>query len=47
MYKEKKEEIEFVSNKERNEFIKKINKALDDEEPLSEEEFNKIKKLFD
>lgn len=39
MFKEKNEEIEFVTNQNRNKFIKEVSEALEQNKPLSKKRF--------
>lgn len=47
MFKEKKEELEFISNKRRNEIVKRAIEALERNKPLSEKNFLEVEELFE
>ena len=47
MFREEKEEINFVSNTRRKKFIEGVNKALNEDNSLSKKQFNEVKKLFE
>jgi len=47
MYKRKKEELEFISSKRRNEFAKRAVEALERNKPLSAKDFLEVKELFE
>lgn len=46
MFQEKTEEIEFVSSKEREDFIKKVDEALENHK-LTSEDYMELKELFE
>jgi len=47
MYKRKKEELEFVTNKRSNEVVKRVIEALERNKPLSAKDFLEVKELFE